>query len=113
MQLHTAMILVIIFVFWFKVYDTGDQIGTPAKMWDLLHEAAKRNDYSAPTKDGSYSTIRSLGALKLAILSILEYTKKASRLILLLLFLVTFWEVRLGMRCLSPWQLLWALPLLR
>jgi Na+/proline symporter len=43
-------------------------------MWDLLHEAAERNDYSAPTKDGSYLTIRSLGALKFAILSILEYT---------------------------------------
>ncbi|KAI4750378.1 sodium symporter family protein [Aureobasidium sp. EXF-3400] len=71
---HTAIILIIIFVFWFKVYATGDQIGSPAKMWDLLHEAAKRNDYSAPTKDGSYLTIRSLGALKFAILSILEYT---------------------------------------
>lgn len=43
-------------------------------MWDLLHEAAKRNDYSAPTKGGTYLTIRSLGALKFAILSILEYT---------------------------------------
>lgn len=43
-------------------------------MWDLLIEAAKRNNYSAPTKDGSYLTIRSLGALKFAILSILEYT---------------------------------------
>ncbi|THW12977.1 sodium symporter family protein [Aureobasidium pullulans] len=71
---HTAIILIIIFVFWFKVYATGDQIGSPAKMWDLLHEAAARNDYSAPTKDGSYLTVRSLGALKFAILSILEYT---------------------------------------
>ena len=43
-------------------------------MWDLLTEAAARNNYSAPTKDGSYLTIRSLGALKFAILSILEYT---------------------------------------
>lgn len=74
MQVHTAIILIIIFVFWFKVYATGDQIGSPAKMWDLLHEAAKRNDYSAPTKGGTYLTIRSLGALKFAILSILEYT---------------------------------------
>lgn len=74
MQVHTAIILIIIFVFWFKVYATGDQIGSPAKMWDLLHEAAERNGYSAPTKDGSYLTIRSLGALKFAILSILEYT---------------------------------------
>lgn len=74
LQLHTAIILIIILVFWFKVYATGSQIGSPEKMWDLLIEAAKRNDYSAPTSDGSYLTIRSLGALKFAILSILEYT---------------------------------------
>jgi urea-proton symporter len=43
-------------------------------MWDLLIEAGKRNDFSAPTKDGSCLTIRSLGALKFAILSILEDT---------------------------------------
>lgn len=43
-------------------------------MWDLLIAAAERNDYTAPTSDGSYLTIRSLGALKFAILSILEYT---------------------------------------
>lgn len=43
-------------------------------MWDLLTAAAKRNDYSAPTAGGTYLTIRSLGALKFAILSILEYT---------------------------------------
>jgi Na+/proline symporter len=73
-QIHTAIILIIILVFWFKVYATGSQIGSPGKMWDLLIEAAKRNNYSAPTKDGSYLTIRSLGALKFAILSILEYT---------------------------------------
>ncbi|KAK0124215.1 hypothetical protein ONS95_009193 [Cadophora gregata] len=72
--IHTAIILIIILMFWFKVYASGDQIGSPGKMWDLLIEAAKRNNYSAPTKDGSYLTIRSIGALKFAILSILEYT---------------------------------------
>jgi Na+/proline symporter len=66
--------LIVILIFWFKVYATGNQSGSPGKMWDLLIEAAKRNNYSAPTKDGSYLTIRSLGALKFAILSILEYT---------------------------------------
>ncbi|KAH0175181.1 sodium symporter family protein, partial [Aureobasidium melanogenum] len=71
---HTAIILVIIFVLWFKVYATGDQIGSPGKMWDLLNSAAKRNDYSAPTEGGTYLTIRSLGALKFTILSLLEYT---------------------------------------
>ncbi|KUJ08332.1 putative DUR3-urea permease [Mollisia scopiformis] len=72
--IHTAIILIIILIFWFKVYASGTQIGSPGKMWDLLIEAAKRNNYSAPTKDGSYLSIRSLGALKFAILSILEYT---------------------------------------
>ena len=43
-------------------------------MWTLLREAQVRNSFSAPTKEGSYLTIRSLGALKFAILSILEYT---------------------------------------
>jgi len=43
-------------------------------MYDLLVEAAQRNNYSAPTYDGGYLTVRSLGALKFAILSILEYT---------------------------------------
>ncbi|KAG9525974.1 sodium symporter family protein, partial [Aureobasidium melanogenum] len=71
---HTAIILIIIFVLWFKVYATGDQIGSPGKMWDLLNAAAKRNDYSAPTEGGTYLTIRSLGALKFATLSLLEYT---------------------------------------
>lgn len=73
-QIHTAIILIVILVFWFKVYATGSQIGSPGRMWDLLIAAAERNNYSAPTKDGSYLTIRSLGALKFAILSILEYT---------------------------------------
>ncbi|TVY41695.1 putative urea active transporter [Lachnellula subtilissima] len=72
--IHTAIILIVILFFWFKVYASGTQIGSPGKMWDLLIEAAQRNDYSAPTRDGSYLTIRSLGALKFAILSILEYT---------------------------------------
>lgn len=71
---HTAIILIVIFVFWFKVYATGNLVGSPGAMWDMLIEAAARNDYSAPTRDGSYLTIRSLGALKFAILSILEYT---------------------------------------
>jgi Na+/proline symporter len=74
LQIHTAIILITILIFWFKVYASGNQVGSPGKMWDLLIEAAKRNNYSAPTKDGSYLTIRSLGALKFAILSILEYT---------------------------------------
>lgn len=66
--------MILVLAFWFQVYASGSQVGSPGKMWDLLIEAAARNNYSAPTKDGSYLTIRSLGALKFAVLSILEYT---------------------------------------
>jgi len=64
----------VILVFWFKVYATGSQVGSPGKMWDLLNDAAQRNNHSAPTAGGTYLTIRSLGALKFAILSLAEYT---------------------------------------
>jgi urea-proton symporter len=43
-------------------------------MYDLLLDAQQRNNYSAATKDGSYLTVRSLSALKFAILSLVEYT---------------------------------------
>ncbi|KAK4057524.1 hypothetical protein OIO90_001593 [Microbotryomycetes sp. JL221] len=70
---HTAIILIIIFIFWFAAYATSDQIGSPGQMWDLLVAAQRRNQ-DAPTKENSYLTIRALGALKFAILSLLEYT---------------------------------------
>ncbi|KZP03885.1 Na+/solute symporter [Athelia psychrophila] len=71
--LHTAVILIVVLMFWFAVYTSGDQIGSPDKMYNLLLAAQARNN-DAPTLDHSYVTIRSLGALKFAILSILEYT---------------------------------------
>lgn len=71
---HTGIIIILLLFFWFKTYASGDQIGSPGKMYDLLQAAAARNNYEAPTKDGSYVTIKSLGALKFAWLSILEYT---------------------------------------
>ncbi|KZT41737.1 Na+/solute symporter [Sistotremastrum suecicum HHB10207 ss-3] len=71
--IHTAIILIVILMFWFLVYTTSDLVGSPGKMFDLLVAAQVRND-DAPTLDHSYVTIRSLGALKFAILSILEYT---------------------------------------
>jgi Na+/proline symporter len=73
LKIHTAVILILIIFFWFKVY-AGGAIGSPGAMYDLLVAAQVRNDFSAPTKEGSYLTVRSLGALKFAILSILEYT---------------------------------------
>ncbi|KAF7973578.1 hypothetical protein HWV62_14858 [Athelia sp. TMB] len=71
--LHTAIILIVVLMFWFSVYASGDKIGSPDKMYALLQAAQARNN-DAPTLDHSYVTIRSLGALKFAILSILEYT---------------------------------------
>lgn len=70
---HTAIILIILLIFWFVAYTTSSQVGSPNRMYDLLIEAQARNR-DAPTLDNSYLTIRSLGALKFAILSILEYT---------------------------------------
>jgi hypothetical protein len=44
---HTAIVLIIILIFWSKVYAaTGSQIGSPGKMWNLFIEAAERNDSS-------------------------------------------------------------------
>lgn len=54
-----------------QVYASGTQVGSPSKMFDLLQEAQIRN-HDAATHENSYMTIRSLGALKFAILSILE-----------------------------------------
>ncbi|SCZ87362.1 BZ3500_MvSof-1268-A1-R1_Chr2-2g04828 [Microbotryum saponariae] len=70
---HTSIILIILLIFWFVAYTTSSQVGSPDRMYDLLIEAQNRNR-DAPTLEHSYLTVRSLGALKFAILSILEYT---------------------------------------
>jgi Na+/proline symporter len=57
--LHTAIILIVILMFWFSVYVTGNKIGSPDAMYNLLQAAQVRN-HNAPTKDNSYVTIRSL-----------------------------------------------------
>lgn len=56
-----------------QTYATSDLIGSPGRMFELLVQAQARNQ-DAPTHDHSYLTIRSLGALKFAILSLLEYS---------------------------------------
>ncbi|GAA6012175.1 hypothetical protein JCM11491_001774 [Sporobolomyces phaffii] len=71
--IHTVVIFVIVLIFYFKTYATSDLIGSPSKMYDLLIEAQARN-HDAATHENSYLTIRSLGALKFAILSLLEYS---------------------------------------
>jgi Na+/proline symporter len=57
--LHTAIILIVILMFWFSVYVTGNKNGSPDAMYNLLQAAQVRN-HNAPTKDNSYVTIRSL-----------------------------------------------------
>lgn len=57
--LHTAIILIVVLMFWFAVYATGDKIGSPDKMYQLLQAAQTRN-HDAPTRENSYVTIRSL-----------------------------------------------------
>ncbi|GAA5990146.1 hypothetical protein JCM10908_005843 [Rhodotorula pacifica] len=71
--MHTVIIFVVVLVFYFKVFATSNLIGSPSKMYDLLIAAQARNG-DAATYQHSYLTVRSLGALKFAVLSILEYS---------------------------------------
>lgn len=57
--LHTAIILILVLMFWFATYASGNQVGSPDRMFQLLQEAQLRND-DAPTKDHSYVTVQSL-----------------------------------------------------
>lgn len=70
--LHTVVIFIILFVFYFAAYATSDKIGSPGRMYDLLTEKAK----TSPSENyaGSWITLKSLGAVKFAWLSLLEYT---------------------------------------
>lgn len=70
--LHTVVIFIILFVFWFRAYTTSDLIGSPAKMYDLLVGAAQKNP--SPNYQGSFVTGKSLESIKFAWLSFLEYT---------------------------------------
>lgn len=60
--LHTVVIFIILFVFFFKAYATSDDIGSPGKMYDLLQQAALTNP--SENYDGSWLTIKSIGAIK-------------------------------------------------
>lgn len=70
--LHTVVIFVILFVLFFAAYSSGDAIGSPGKMYDLLTRAAVDNPNSE-NYAGSWVTGKSLGAIKFGWLSFLEY----------------------------------------
>lgn len=55
---HTVMILIIIFIFAFTTYATNVNLGSPAKVYDLLVQAAKVHPVPG-NAEGSYLTMRS------------------------------------------------------
>ncbi|MCJ1297291.1 hypothetical protein MMC08_000077 [Hypocenomyce scalaris] len=55
---HTLMILIIIFVFAFTAYTTNVNLGSPARVYDLLVQAANTHPV-AGNEGGSYLTMRS------------------------------------------------------
>ncbi|CCD23198.1 Dur3p NDAI_0B01640 [Naumovozyma dairenensis CBS 421] len=56
--LHTIVIIIIVMIFAFKVFATGDVLGSPGKVYDLVREAAKRHPV-AGNAGGEYMTMSS------------------------------------------------------
>ncbi|KAE9404653.1 solute symporter family transporter [Gymnopus androsaceus JB14] len=65
--LHTVLIFCIIFAFAFSTYATNEYLGSPAKVYDLLQEAAI-NYPIAGNGGGSYTTMRSIDGLVFGII---------------------------------------------
>lgn len=55
---HTVVILIILLLFAFTAYATNENLGSPAKVYDLLVEAAKKHPVEG-NAGGSYLTMRS------------------------------------------------------
>ncbi|PWN44394.1 putative DUR3-urea permease [Ceraceosorus guamensis] len=70
--LHTVIIFIILFVFFIVVYGTGSEIGSAARMWELLTEAGNKNP--SANYNGSFLTMKSIGGIEFQWLSLLEYT---------------------------------------
>lgn len=56
---HTVIMYSFVLVFLFKCYATGDIVGSPGKLWELLVEAAERRPISG-NADGSFLTFNSV-----------------------------------------------------
>ncbi|QDS77830.1 hypothetical protein FKW77_006194 [Venturia effusa] len=55
---HTIIVMIIILYFMFNVYATNEEIGSPARMYELLKEASVKRPV-AGNQDGSYLTMKS------------------------------------------------------
>jgi len=66
---HTLVLYCILIAFALIVYATSDIIGSPGKMWALLHTAAS-NHPIAGNASGSYLTLRSKSGLIFGVLNI-------------------------------------------
>lgn len=67
---HTTVLFVIIMVFMFTVYATGNKIGSVGKMWELLEHAQEVKPVPA-NKDGSYLTMRSKNGLIFGVINVI------------------------------------------
>lgn len=66
----TSFLFAIILTFMFTVYATSPLIGSPAKMYDMLVEAAERNPVK-DNADGSYLTMRSKSGLIFGVINLI------------------------------------------
>ena len=68
--IHTTVLYAILLTFAFTVYATSDLIGSPAKMHELLTQAAVSSPV-ADNHDGSYLTFRSLNGLIFGVINVI------------------------------------------
>ncbi|KAG0228917.1 hypothetical protein BGW42_001870 [Actinomortierella wolfii] len=68
---HTVVIMIIVLMFSFTAYCTSDLIGSPDKMFDLLHEAAVRHPVVG-NQDGSYLTMASENGLMFGVINLVS-----------------------------------------
>ncbi|KAF9952502.1 hypothetical protein BGZ72_006163 [Mortierella alpina] len=66
---HTVVIMIIVLLFSFTAYATSDLIGSPGRMYDLLHEAAALHPVSG-NHEGSYLTMASSQGLMFGIINL-------------------------------------------
>ena len=59
---HGLVLMIIIMYFMFNIYTSNETIGSPSRMYDLLHEAAIKRPV-AGNHEGSYMTLKSNLAL--------------------------------------------------
>ncbi|KAG0257235.1 hypothetical protein DFQ27_005249 [Actinomortierella ambigua] len=68
---HTVVIMIIVLMFSFTAYCTSDLIGSPERMFDLLHEAAVRHPVEG-NEEGSYLTMASANGLMFGVINLVS-----------------------------------------